>query len=157
MDSLTISPLAACPDMIDICAAWCYGEWGCHGTGTLSGYIDHYKAAADETADDRTWVGKISGKPVGMISLLRDDHPDRRDLTPWMASFYIHGDFRGKGLAAPFIRRAEEEAAKRGHKIIYLYTPHGKALYEKHGWETFDYARDPAGLCEQVTLMRKTL
>lgn len=154
MDSLTISPLAACPDMIDVCAAWCYGEWGCHYGGTLSGYIDHFTATAKE---DRTWVGTIDGKVVGMISLLRDDHPDIKDLTPWMASFYIHGDFRGKGLAPLFIRRAEEEAAKRGDKIIYLYTPHGKGLYEKHGWETFDYARDPAGLCEQVTLMRKTL
>ena len=156
MGSLTLSSLADCPDMIDVCAAWCFGEWGCHGGGTLSGYIDHFTAAAQNTGD-RTWVGKVGGKAAGMISLLRDDHPDIRGLTPWMGSFYIHTDFRGRGHAARFIRHAEDEAARLGYKIIYLYTPHNRALYEKHGWETFDYARDPAGLCEQVALMRKTL
>lgn len=154
MDSLTLSPLADCPDMIEVCAAWCFGEWGCHNGGTLSRYIDHYKAAAQHT-DDKTWVGMVGDKAAGMISLLRDDHPDIKHLTPWMASFYIHGDFRGKGLAGHFIRHLEDEAIKAGHKTIYLYTPHSRALYEKHGWETFDYARDPAGMCEQVALMRK--
>jgi N-acetylglutamate synthase-like GNAT family acetyltransferase len=159
MERPSLLPLDERPDLAETCAAWCYSEWGCHSGGSLASYVQSFEAIAvgKPESHDKTWIGLIHDKIAGMISILKDDHPDFKELSPWLASFFIHPAFRGKGLAEAFITHAVTEAAKLNLKTLYLYTPHNESLYQKHGWETFDYARDPAGLSNQVALMRKTL
>ncbi|MGB4057594.1 MAG: GNAT family N-acetyltransferase [Alphaproteobacteria bacterium] len=159
MGSLSIAPLSERPQFVEACAAWAYGEWGCHKKdSSLQKCMNRYIQAAkgDNTRLPQTWAGTIGEKMAGMISLTPEDHPERIDLTPWIASFFIHPEFRGKGFSYAFLDAAERGGTTMGYKTLYLYTPTAQDLYKKAGWETFEQRFDPTGLHPHVYLMKKT-
>ncbi len=158
MSELSIVSLTERPEAIDACVAWSFGTWDCHKKDSrLQKTVDRYATTATHKNGElpQTWIGFSNDKIVGMISLKADDHPERKDLSPWIASFFIHPEFRGKGHAYIFMKHAEKQAAKLGHKTLYLYTPSAEDLYKKIGWTTFEKRPDPTGIHPHVYVMSK--
>jgi N-acetylglutamate synthase-like GNAT family acetyltransferase len=150
-----IHSLSDKPQYADICAAWAFAEWGCHNPDmSLEDVIKSYKSSNNQDLP-QTWILLDEGKPAGTISLRESDHPDREDLSPWIASFFVHPHFRGRGHSSRLLQHAERKALSMAFKKAYLYTPNAESLYQKHGWNTVGQVRDPSGLHPHVTLMAK--
>ena len=155
MTALQIYPLSEKPEFAETCAAWSFGEWGCYVEGSsLEKTLQAYKkrASKDESIP-RTWVGMIGSKMVATTSIVECDHNDHKDLTPWLASVFVHPEFRGKGYASALIKNTHNEVKKMGVEKFYLFTPDAAELYAKHGWTEIGQVRDPRGLRDSETLM----
>lgn len=158
--SADIHDLKDKPEYLEACAAWAFGEWGCHGAApsfekAYSSYQGSINAAG--TNLPKTWI-KLEGHHIaGMISLRDEDHANRADLSPWLASLYIHPYFRGRDYASALINHTEQKAHDYGHSTLYLQTTDTEKLYLKHDWEIMDYRPDSQGLGRDVFLMQKRL
>jgi len=131
--------LADAPDLVETCAAWSFGVWGCQSGGSFIGSQAGFVSALLPARQAFTVIGRRDGKPAGMASLRASDFKDRPDLTPWLAAVYVHPDHRRLGLAHALVRRVEAEARLRGHTQLYLISEHAEALYADLGWTTFDH------------------
>ena len=160
MTQFSIQPLSEHPDFVETCAAWSFGEWGCLLEGkTLEQTIEGYKKKIKDTDLPVSWIAIDQNKPIGMASLSKEDHPDRKDLSPWLASLFVHPEFRGKGCGKALARHVEQQAKEvYGYKKCYLFTRTAQTLYEKMDWKAVKSLRDPIGLSpDGVMLMEKAL
>ncbi|MBI1326664.1 MAG: GNAT family N-acetyltransferase [Alphaproteobacteria bacterium] len=164
MTGFEITNLRDCPDLFrNVCAAWSYGEWSSQAvdtqTYTLQQALERYNNTASEGNPlMQTWMAVASGKPAGMISFKNNDHPDRPDIYPWLASLFVHPKYRQKGIATLLIKTVETEAIRQGFKEIFLFTSTQAGLYEKHGYKHMARIRDLCGINpEGDHLMRKEL
>lgn len=146
--------LANCPQFVGACAAWAYGLWGIHTDITLQLAVERFRASARIDDIPMTLVASVENKPVGMVSLWANDFSSRPDLTPWLASLYVHPDYRGHGYAQALVKRVEEEARKQGYSWIHLVTGQSESLYDRLGWSVLDRVMEPRG---PAVLMRKGL
>ncbi|MDW9682363.1 N-acetylglucosamine-6-phosphate deacetylase [Sinorhizobium meliloti] len=152
---IAIEPLDVCPEMIPVCASWTFGHWDCQAGTTFEETNRLFCDAANgKSSLPLTFVAIADGKPAGMISLRDNDLKERIDLSPWLASLYVHPSHRNKGISSLLIKRLEREAEQLGHKRLYLTTEDSKGLYEKNGWQEIDRVRTPFG---DASLMRKDL
>ncbi len=161
LPSFSIVELSEKSEFADVCAAWSFGEWGSQIAGrTLEQNLVRYRSTVSQSDKlPLTWVIIVNDRPAGMISLKDNDHPDHNDLSPWLASLYIHPEYRGKGLAVKLIAHVEN-FAKTELKIprLYLFTHTADALYKKQGWIEVKNIRDPSGIRpEGDTLFKKEL
>jgi GNAT superfamily N-acetyltransferase len=155
---MEILPLEQRPELIPVCAAWNFGEWGClYGEHSLESAVKDFTEAASGLRLPATWVCVAEGKPAGMASLSETDHPDRKDLSPWMASVYVHPQFRGRGIAEALCRAVAAGARERGFEEIHLFTGNAAKLYERLGWRHAGQLRDPSGAGTETVLMTLAL
>lgn len=156
-----IIPLKDMPQFADACAAWSYGEWSSQVSGRrLDSVIDRYRRTAqNDNQLPMTWVAVSDNRPAGMISLKNEDHPVRTDLYPWLASVFVHPEYRGRGLARALIETATAQARDVFNVTkIYLFTHTAPDLYEKCGFNRIGIVADPAGIRpEGDILMMKEL
>ena len=155
MSQLEIYPLSEKPEYAPTCAAWSFGSWGCHlEEASLQKSLTGYKERS-ENADKipLTWIAILNKKVTGMVSLVINDHPDHPELSPWLASMFVHPEFRKKGYASQLIQKLHAEAKNLNYKKLYLFTPDAEKLYEKNGWKIIGQVRDPMGLREHENLM----
>jgi N-acetylglutamate synthase-like GNAT family acetyltransferase len=143
-----IVPLSERKDLAPVCAAWSYSEWGCHLSGrSLEQVIRSYQKRAENKINmPLAWVCLVEDKPAGMISLKLDDHPDRKDLFPWLASLFVHPSFRNNGIAKNLFQPVMHEAKKLGYKKLYLFTETAQNLYAKLGFRQIGTVADPRGI-----------
>lgn len=155
MTPIDIYPLSEKPEFAEICAVWSHGEWGAHmKNSSLQDTINCYKNKAKNSDKiPLTWIGLINDKIAGMISLNEHDHEDHKDLSPWLASMFVHPTFRKKGYASALIQHLHKKAKKLGYDHLYLFTPDAMKLYEKNGWKVTGKVRDPRGIYDHEKLM----
>jgi GNAT superfamily N-acetyltransferase len=134
-----IIDLADAPDLVDTCAAWSFGMWGCQSDGSLAKAQAGFASAATPAREAFTFVARHGGKTAGMASLRASDFKGRPDLTPWLSSVYVHPDHRRVGLARALVQRVESQAREQGHERLYLISEHAETLYADLGWTTFDH------------------
>jgi len=160
MADVQIIPLAEKPELVDCCAAWSYGEWGCQiKTRTLLQVYEDYKASIHGDQLPVTWMALYEDNPVGMARLKKTDHIEREDLKPWLGSLYVHPRYRGKGIAQKLCRHVEL-AAKNVYGLdkIYLFTGTAEKLYAKMGYEKIGTVTDRSGFYQEgEPLMMKIL
>ncbi len=163
MADFTIVPLSEKPEFADICAAWSFGEWGCHIPGlTIEQTQKNYRERA--TYLDRlpfVAIGETNGKAAGMISLKESDHPDRQDITDglWVNSLFVHRRFQRTGLAQHLYEFLEKVAKERFKaKKLYTFTCRATTAYESMGYKKIGMVRDTTGFHPQgEPLLMKTL
>lgn len=142
------------PEMIPVCASWCFGQWGCQEIDSLESAKKRFFAGSQKDAIPLTLVAIDDNKPAGMISLLESDLDSRTDLSPWIASVFVHPFHRKKGIAVSLVKRMEAEAARLGYETLYLFTEASKGFYEKSGWQYMEDVRSPYG---DASLMTKSV
>lgn len=133
------------PDCIDVCASWAFGQWGSQTGGTLSRAQERFAAARNKDALPLTLLAICDGKPAGMVSLWEEDLPRRQDLSPWLASLFVHPFYRGRGFAGLLVERLEAEAIRMGHSTLYLVTEREIDIYKRLGWSVFEPTRTELG------------
>jgi ribosomal protein S18 acetylase RimI-like enzyme len=114
--------------------------------------------------DTLTWVAMDdAGTVVGCVRLQLGTPANGRHRAE-ISKLLVHRGARGRGVASALMRRAEEEAARRGRSLLLLDTQSGspaERLYERQGWSVVgvvaDYAALPDGRLAGTTIMVKRL
>lgn len=118
---------------------------------TLAQAERELRTHARRRAIPTTLVATDGGDWLGSVSLLRDDHDDIRQYSPWLASLYVRESARGTGVARALVARCVAEAATLGVARLYLYCTDALApFYAALGWRVHD--RLPLGPL-RVTVM----
>jgi GNAT superfamily N-acetyltransferase len=145
-------------DVIPAVAGWHWVEWGYVDP---QGSVESWAAALmEKTNRDRvptTGIAMLGDLPVGSISLVEHDMPDRPDLavmTPWLAGLYVVPTHRRCGIATHLVRLCESEALCMGIAKVYLYSSTARYLYQRLGWERL---ADDFYEGEAITIMSKVL
>jgi len=102
--------------------------------------VEH--AAAELASHDRPSMIPSSlvavdgaGDWLGSVSLLREDHPQIPQYSPWLASLYVRPQARGRGLGRALVQRAVAEAGAAGTGRLHLYcTATLAGWYAAQGW-----------------------
>jgi [ribosomal protein S18]-alanine N-acetyltransferase len=104
-----------------------------------------------ESPDSATWIAEEEAEPIGFSIV--DWPAERSELTAYIQTIEVHPAFRGRGIGAELLVRAEESARMaEGHIItlhvdvenaaaIHLYESRG---YARQGREEHYYARHRA-------------
>jgi GNAT superfamily N-acetyltransferase len=160
MPDFMVTALADRPEFADTCAAWSFGEWGCHIPGLMLEQVqkNYWERAQYKDRLPLIGVGLVDNKIGGMISLKDADHPDRGDLKPWVGSLFVHRRFQRTGLALALYQWLEQQAKMLGFEKLYTFTCRSTTVYESIGWEVIGKVRDTTGLHEDgEPLLMKTL
>lgn len=152
MEKVEITYLADHPNMISTCASWAYSQWGCQSGGSLNRSIERFTEGTNKEIAPITLVALVNQKPAGMISLWLNDYDKRPNLTPWLASLYVHPFYRHEHIATLLIEKLESEAQRLGYRHCYLVTEEAKNLYAKCGWEEIEQVETYYG---NASLMKK--
>lgn len=160
-----IARLCDYPEFAEICAQWDETEWP--RTPQIEDFFsDHYRQAAahDGPQLPQTWIalelaqqtGGHALRPVGMTSLIADDHPDFTELSPWLASAYVVPEYRGRGIFRALHNAAVRFARERmGLTHLYVYSP---VDFTRLGnWQARAEISDPFEQGKTVTLFRNDL
>ena len=139
MDSRTlqIDYLSNHEEFIPTVALWLKEQWGfLEPEITLEDTITELKMRFRPGGIPNAVVALVDGRLAGTASLIEDDMPQRPELSPWLASVYVHPDYRCQGIAEVMINRIIDEARSIGIKRLYLFTFESGAYYLKRGWIT---------------------
>ena len=145
---------AARPDLIQAAAEWIWREWGIRRGRALAAVAARMAARTAPCGPEQSIVLLDGGVPAATASLVHQDLDARPDLTPWLASVFVHPDFRGRGHAPRLVRSIEASCAAAGVATLYLNSHTAVPLYAKLGWQPIGSAAD---LDTVVTVMRRDL
>jgi GNAT superfamily N-acetyltransferase len=86
------------------------------------------------------WIVEGERRDVGGAGMWLMDFPphwmDAKPLRAYLLNFYVDPAFRGHGIANDLLKRAVEDAKRRGIKVISLHASRfGKPIYERNGFE----------------------
>lgn len=151
-----IDPLATHPELIPVLAQWHQQEWQHLNPPSydLQARIMEYHQAVSSTALPQMWLAHNNGQALGSARLIEHDMETHPELNPWLASLYVHPEFRRQGIATRLIKKVEFVAQQLGFHRLYLYTEDRQHMYQQLGWleqfreEYFD---------EMVVVMAKQL
>lgn len=145
-------------DVISVVAGWHWAAWGhVDPQGSAESWAE---ALIKKTNGDRvpaTWIAMLGNLPVGSVSLVEHDMPDRPDLAamaPWLAGLYVVPTHRRCGIGTHLVRRCESEALRMGIANVYLYSSTARQLYKRRGWNRL---ADDFYEGEAITIMSKSL
>lgn len=154
MPGIEIVTTAERPELIEEVSLWLWREWGIRRGRSQRQVAEAMAARRAATGPEQTHVLLDEGRAAATASLVHHDLDARPDLTPWLASVFVHPDFRGRGHAARVVRAVEASARAAGIATFYLDTNTAAPLYAGLGWVAFGRSVD---LGEPVTLMRRDL
>jgi N-acetylglutamate synthase-like GNAT family acetyltransferase len=131
------------------------GFFGRHNPDmTLESRAEQLRARIGKESIPMTVVALDQEKPIGSACLVEQDLDLRPELTPWVASVFVHSDYRRKGVGTALMNRLESEAAKLGIKKLYLFTPDRVDFYTTLDWKIFGREKHRNN---EVTLMEKAI
>lgn len=149
-----ISPLNAIPAAIEKLADWHHQEWQHLNDPAydLKARITEYETYTNHYPT--MFVAHQNSTPLGSARLVENDMDTHPELYPWLASLYVHQDYRQNGIGSALIKITEKAATDLNFESIYLFTEDMQTLYLNHGWEVYSKEQyyDQA-----VTIMSKHL
>ena len=135
---MTIRFLADFPDAVPLLARWFYREWHDFDGRSLADVEAQLAENLTRDSIPTTFLAQSGSEVVGTASLDLTDLPAFGHLSPWLASLYVVPAARSAGIGTALVRHAQQFAASRGIKRIYLWTPGPTRLYENCGWTAFE-------------------
>jgi GNAT superfamily N-acetyltransferase len=154
MPAIEIVTTAARPDLIGEVSVWLWREWGIRRGRTREEVAARLASHTAAQGPEQTFVLLEDAQPAATASFVHHDLDPRPDLSPWLASVYVHPDFRGRGHAPRVVGAVEASAKAAGIATLYLDTNTVAPLYARLGWVAFAESTD---LGQIVTLMRRDL
>jgi predicted N-acetyltransferase YhbS len=153
MNEPTLAYLADHMQHLPKVAAWLHAEFGRDVERPLGapGWEAKVRAFARRDAAPIAFVAVADGEPMGAAVLVDDLVPDLPAYVPRLAFLYVHPPYRRRGLGEALTRRVEHEAARLGHRRLYLYATDQERLYARLGWQVVErgsYHGEPLAVME---------
>jgi predicted N-acetyltransferase YhbS len=128
--------LADHPRHLPTVAAWLREEFGLDEEDRLdtAGWEAKVRGFARRDAAPIAFVALGGGEPLGAVVLVDDLPPGLPPYVPRLAFLYVAPPHRRRGLGEALTRHGEREAARLGHRRLYLYATDQERLYARLGW-----------------------
>lgn len=155
MRDVSISPLWEVPSFAPVLAQAHAREWGhLYANWNEKVALADFETEREGTAFPATWVAHHpSHGPMGSVSLVQDDLPDRPALNPWLASLFVFPEFRGRGLGKSLVQEALGQLRRRGHPQAFLFTENRVSYFAEFNFTFQEQARAKGHL---VSVMKWT-
>ncbi|BFM13476.1 GNAT family N-acetyltransferase [Simiduia litorea] len=136
---MQIDNLRNFPQAIPELAEWHYQQWATlYPEQTQWDFEQELRESLAGLNIPRTWVlcqrEGDGDKVFGSASIIAQDMTTHLELTPWLASVYIHASLRGQGWGKKLINRLMDDCARAGFETVYLFTPGQEDFYQSLGW-----------------------
>lgn len=125
------------PTFLDTVAQLIFTTWPnemeADGYPTWEAYATHYSTQSNDTI-------YIALSPtntlLGTVSLVAHDLPEKKHLSPWIASLYVYPDYCGQGVGKKLIAYALSQTTA---KTVYLWCDKPMLDYYKGlGWSVIE-------------------
>ena len=132
---MQISHVKYFQNWIPIIAKWIYEEWSyAFPMRTLVDIQKGLFGRMNESEMPITLIAHDERGVLGTACLKATDMEILPDLTPWLASVFVHPDYRGQGVATALIMEVEKIARQQGFDKIHVFNPIAQGVFEKMGW-----------------------
>lgn len=133
--SVNIDYLGHHPQFAPVIAQWHQDEWR-HISPDLTTElrVKLYNSYSNSVDIPTCFLALADDQPVGSASLVVSDLQTHPQLGPWLASVYVHENYRRQGIASQLLQRCIESAREANVKKLYLFTPDQCSFYLKRGW-----------------------
>ena len=149
---LRIEYLADHPELAPTLARWHYDSWqDLIPNWSYEIALEELSSHRDRAAIPTTFVAFRNDALVGSASLLVEDMPEWRHLTPWVASVFVIPSERGRKIGSRLVRHAVTVAGRLGMKEVYLLTPGQAGFYRRLGWSPIAEAAGPPAYVVMAT------
>ncbi|MFQ6605443.1 MAG: GNAT family N-acetyltransferase [Fidelibacterota bacterium] len=133
----SICHLANAVHVIPTLSQWLLDQWGyLH----VNDSIDRRRAILHSHLNREnipfSFVALDGDDPLGSASVVERDIPGRPDLSPCVASVYVHRPYRQQGVGSALMKAVTAHAHGLGYDKLYLFTWDQEKLYAALGWET---------------------
>ena len=148
--SVVIQHLGQLPEAIPIVAQWHQDEWYQISPDlTTNLRISLYKSYSCDNSIPFSLIATINNKPVGSASVVTSDMETHSHLSPWLASVFVHPEFRCNGIATQLIENCIARLKTHDFEMLYLFTPDQLSFYQKRGWQKMEsmiYHNEPVDI-----------
>lgn len=131
---LSLTTIAARPDLAPVVARWIWEEWGRPNGRPIERTLGRVASRTAQVGLEQCFVVLEGDTPAGTASLVAEDSDSRPDLTPWLASVFVDPAFRGRGHARVLVTAVESAARGAGVPTLWLFTETAASLYAALGW-----------------------
>ena len=136
---MRIETLRPGTEAFDICARWRHDAFLADFDVSFEEGVGHLHAV-DADPGEAALVASEGEVPLGLCLLVRNELDPVHDLTPWLASLYVHEPYRGRGIGRALVRAVEDQARSLGHRRVHLYTDSAEQFYAHCcGWSTVEH------------------
>lgn len=136
---ITLYPLEERPKYIDQLAGWLHEEFKSYNPNQEIGdRINRLKKMIIGDELPIMYIALENDQLLGCASLVECDLKIRSELTPWLASVFVHPSFRKQGAATKLVSEIINHSKRRGFEKLYLFTPDQQRLYAKLGFEIYE-------------------
>jgi predicted N-acetyltransferase YhbS len=138
-----VAYLADHPRHLPTVAAWLREEFGLDEEDRLdtAGWEAKVRGFLGRDAAPIAFVALGGGgEPLGAVVLVDDLPPGLPPYVPRLAFLYVAPPHRRRGLGEALTRHLESEAARLGHRRLYLYATDQERLYARLGWRVVERA-----------------
>jgi GNAT superfamily N-acetyltransferase len=152
--ALSVTTIAARPDLAEPVARWLWEEWGRKKGRPFERTLGMVSSRTAPRGLEQCFVLLDGEAPAGTASLAAEDADSRPDLSPWLASVFVAPEARGRGYGRVLVTAVESAAREAGFATLWLFTDSAAALYAGLGW------RDAGTVLDQgrsYALMRRDL
>ena len=142
MRNISFDFIGHSPQHIPTVAQWHQSEWQhINPDSSTDLRIATYSRYASEKTIPCCILATHNEQPLGSASLVVSDMETRPELGPWLASLYVHPDWRRQGIATQLIEQILKIAKHCKISRLFLFTPDQKAFYARRGWHMLEHCR----------------
>jgi GNAT superfamily N-acetyltransferase len=123
---------------IDVIARWRHEAFLKDYGLTLADRCGHLDALALRPPGEAALVAWRGDTPVGSCLLVREELDALHERSPWLASLYVIGSERGRGIGRLLVRAIEDMARVQGYRRVHLYTGAAEPFHAACGWMVED-------------------
>jgi len=120
------------------CAKWRLDAFPGVIHGSFEAELKSLQAFASDPSEQVALLAKVDDVAAGTCLLVRSELESRHALSPWLAGLYVVPECRRFGVGAELVRAIEDQARRRGHRELYLYTTGAADYYARLGWQVRD-------------------
>lgn len=141
---VTVAFLDQAPHYVDALVAWERSNWPIAVMGESEPTAYLREAARNQGSPYPKTVVALhkNNKPIGMTSIIEQDHPDFPRYGPWLVSLYVEPAFRHRGVSRILVSKAVDYARSiRNIDNLYVYSD--ELDFTKNGFAFFAQAQNP--------------